>query len=221
MQETNLYKNSSYDDKLHLVAVTSKLYNQSEKWGARVLQEVKDGKFYSVNEVDKRIDSFIPTTGKADYIETGRKEAVLGAALISRLNEMGENNSFSDKWGRIKNNPLINPAKLTGDDKDGYDQIRKLFVNPENSINKIQQDEGKKVSAEFSNDDFSALVNNLINDKDGSFTKQLLADNKDVVDAFDAKVQERIQQEQQRTIAQELQQQQEVAERNFGGRSFG
>ena len=78
--------------------------------------------------------------------------------------------------------------------------------------------EDKKVGTQFSYDDFSTLVNNLINDKDGSFTKQLLADNKDIVDAFDAKVQEKIKQEEQQTIAQEAQR--EVVEKSFGGRSF-
>jgi chitinase, class I len=46
----------------------------------------------------------------------------------------------------------------------------------------------------------------------------LLADNKDIVDAFDAKVQEKIKQEEQQTIAQEAQR--EVVEKSFGGRSF-
>lgn len=222
LQETSLYKNSSYDEKLHLVAVTSKLYNQSEVWGKRVLQEVKDGKFQSVNSVDKRIDSFISAEGKADYIETGRKEAVLGATLVSQLNSMSKNHSFYDKWHSIKANSLTNPAKLTGKDKSNYDEIRKLFIDPENSIKKIKQD-NKQVSSGFSSEDFSELVNNLINDKNGSFTKKLLADNKDVVDAFDAKVQERIQQEQQEEQQQLAEQelQREGMERSSRGRSFG
>ncbi len=221
LQETSLYKNSSYDEKLHLVAVTSKLYNQSEVWGKRVLQEIKDGKFQSINSVDKRIDSFISAEGKADYIETGRKEAVLGAILVSRLNAMSENHIFYDKWNSIRANPLTNPAKLTGEDKSNYDEIRNLFIAPENSIKKIKQ-EGKQVSSEFSSNDFSTLVNNLINDKDGSFTKQLLADNKDIVDAFDAKVQERIQQEQQKEQLQIAEQEmQKVVERSGRRLSFG
>lgn len=221
LQETSLYKNSSYDEKLHLVVVTSKLYNQSEVWGKRVLQEVKDGKFQSVNSVDKRIDSFISAEGKADYIETGRKEAVLGATLVSQLNSMSKNHSFYDKWHSIKANSLTNPAKLTGKDKSNYDEIRKLFIDPENSIKKIKQD-NKQVSSGLSSEDFSALVNNLINDKNGSFTKKLLADNKDVVDAFDAKVQERIQQEQQEEQQQLAEQelQREGMERSSRGRSF-
>ena len=40
-------------------------------------------------------------------------------------------------------------------------------------------------------DKFHALVQGLLNDKDGSFAKQVLAENREVVDAFNAKVQER------------------------------
>ena len=218
LQETKLYQELSFDDKTHLVAVTSKLYNQSERWGRKVLQEVKDGKFHSVNEVDSRIDSFIKASGKKDYIETGRKEAVLGATLISQLNIIEKDNSLFDKWNSVKTTPLDNPAKLEGNKKDNHNEIRNLFIDPEKSINKIKQREDKKVGTQFSYDDFSTLVNNLINDKDGSFTKQLLADNKDIVDAFDAKVQEKIKQEEQQTIAQEAQR--EVVEKSFGGRSF-
>ena len=48
-------------------------------------------------------------------------------------------------------------------------------------------------------DKFHALVQGLLNDKDGSFAKQVLAENREVVDAFNAKVQERMEQERQQT----------------------
>ncbi|HHK5995539.1 TPA: hypothetical protein ACQWFI_001868, partial [Neisseria subflava] len=82
----------------------------------------------------------------------------------------------------------------------------------------IKREEGKKVSAQVSRDDFSALIDNLISDKDGSFTKQVIADNKNIVAALDAKVQEKIIQEQQ-NMAQEVQQ--KANEQSFGGRSLG
>lgn len=88
---------------------------------------------------------------------------------------MEKDNSLFDKWNSVKTTSLDNPAKLEGIKKDSHDEIRKLFINPEKSINRIKQEEGKKVNNQFSYDDFSTLVNNLINDKDGSFTKQLLA----------------------------------------------
>mgnify|MGYP000848686793 CR=1 FL=1 len=216
LQETELYKKLSFDDKIQLVAVTSKLYNQSERNGRTVLQEIKNGKFHSVNEVNNRIDSILEA--KNDYIETGRKEAVLGAILISQLNKMGKNNILFDEWDSVKTNPLKNPSKLEGDKKNSYDEIRKLFNDPEKSINKIKREEGKKVSAQVSRDDFSALIDNLISDKDGSFTKQVIADNKNIVAALDAKVQEKIIQEQQ-NMAQEVQQ--KANEQSFGGRSLG
>lgn len=70
-------------------------------------------------------------------------------------------------------------------------------------------------------DKFHALVQGLLNDKDGSFAKQVLAENREVVDAFNAKVQERMEQERQQTAAKEISVQQNPAEREFGGRSFG
>lgn len=70
-------------------------------------------------------------------------------------------------------------------------------------------------------DKFHALVQGLLNDKDGSFAKQVLAENREVVDAFNAKAQERMEQEQQQTAAREISVQQNPAEREFGGRSFG
>ena len=70
-------------------------------------------------------------------------------------------------------------------------------------------------------DKFHALVQGLLNDKDGSFAKQVLAENREVVDAFNAKAQERMEQERQQTAAREISVQQNPAEREFGGRSFG
>lgn len=70
-------------------------------------------------------------------------------------------------------------------------------------------------------DKFHTLVQGLLNDKDGSFAKQVLAENREVVDAFNTKVQERMEQERQQTAAREISVQQNPAEREFGGRSFG
>lgn len=69
-------------------------------------------------------------------------------------------------------------------------------------------------------DKFHALVQGLLNDKDGSFAKQVLAENREVVDAFNAKVQERMEQERQQTATREISVQQNPAERELGGRSF-
>ena len=70
-------------------------------------------------------------------------------------------------------------------------------------------------------DKFHTLVQGLLNDKDGSFAEQVLAENREVVDAFNAKVQERMEQERQQTAAREISVQQNPAERELGGRSFG
>ena len=70
-------------------------------------------------------------------------------------------------------------------------------------------------------DKLEAMMHGLLNDKDGSFAKQVLAENREVVDAFNAKVQEKMEQERQQTAAREISVQQNPAERELGGRSFG
>jgi len=70
-------------------------------------------------------------------------------------------------------------------------------------------------------DKFHALVQGLLNDTDGSFAKQVLAENQDVVDSFHARMEERMERERQQTAAREISVQQNPAEREFGGRSFG
>lgn len=70
-------------------------------------------------------------------------------------------------------------------------------------------------------DKLEAMVHGLLNDKDGSFAKQVLAENQDVVDSFHARMEERMEQERQQTAAREISVQQNPAERELGGRSFG
>lgn len=70
-------------------------------------------------------------------------------------------------------------------------------------------------------DKLEAMVHGLLNDTDGSFAKQVLAENQDVVDSFHARMEERMEQERQQTAAREISVQQNPAEREFGGRSFG
>lgn len=70
-------------------------------------------------------------------------------------------------------------------------------------------------------DKLEAMVHGLLNDTDGSFAKQVLAENQDVVDSFHARMEERMERERQQTAAREISVQQNPAEREFGGRSFG
>lgn len=69
-------------------------------------------------------------------------------------------------------------------------------------------------------DDLSALIQGLINDQDGSFAKKVLAEHKDVVETFDAKVQTALEQERGREMVQAQEAEREAVTRSFG-RSFG
>ena len=219
LQQTELYKRLPIEEKTHLVAVTSKLYNQSETWGKRVLQEIQDGKHHTIRAVDNKIDMII--AAKDDYIETGRKEAVLGATLISRLDSLDPKNPLFDKWKEIKAEPLINPAGLEGVQKEAYNEIRKLFVDPEKSINMLKRQEGKEFNVSHSKQsEFSALINGLMNDKDGSFTQKILADNRDVIDDFDKRLQLKTYQDDKLAV-QSPQQENQQEERSRSGRVVG
>lgn len=174
---------------------------------------------------------YIQLTGKSNY-EMAAKE--LQVDLVNQP-ELAATPEIAAKvavlyWEkRVSNSHKEDVRQATKDINGGLnglsDRLEKYNeyykkLTPE-YLDTIQQRMQYSSNTEYT--DFSMLINNLINDKDGSFTKQLLADNKDVVDAFDAKVHERIQQEQQkeqqRLAEQELQR--EGIERSSRGYSFG
>lgn len=68
-------------------------------------------------------------------------------------------------------------------------------------------------------DELHAMIQGLMNDHDGSFAKKLLAENQDVVDAFEAKVQANLEKERGQYAMNEIPR--ETVERDVGGRSFG
>lgn len=60
------------------------------------------------------------------------------------------------------------------------------FIKPE-----MAPDIGKNESESQSKyEKIRSMINGLMNDKDGSYTKQLLAENQDIVDKFNKRVQE-------------------------------
>ena len=68
-------------------------------------------------------------------------------------------------------------------------------------------------------DELHAMIQGLMDDHDGSFAKKLLAENQDVVDAFEAKVQANLEKERGQYAMNEIPK--ETVERDVGGRSFG
>lgn len=111
----------------------------------------------------------------------------------------------------IKNNRIpdekANLLKL-----DGYEKL----------IEEHEKNKGKEKSSQSEYDRFHAMVQGLLNDKDGSFAEKLLAENKHIVDALDARVQEAMEKDRQWQLAQENEKAMEqVQQRHYGGRSFG
>ncbi len=68
-------------------------------------------------------------------------------------------------------------------------------------------------------DELHAMIQGLMDDHDGSFAKKLLAENQDVVDAFEAKVRANLEKERGQYAMNEISR--ETVEKDIGGRSFG
>lgn len=67
-----------------------------------------------------------------------------------------------------------------------YVRPKENFIKPE-----MAPDIGKNESESQSKyEKIRSMINGLMNDKDGSYTKQLLAENQDIVDKFNKRVQE-------------------------------
>ncbi|WP_373754070.1 hypothetical protein [Neisseria weixii] len=92
----------------------------------------------------------------------------------------------------------------------------------DNNIGEVTAPTRSRQQSATTYEEVHALIQGLINDKDGSFAKKLLADNQDIVDAFDARVQASVEQDKQRQMqtAQVQEIERETVTRSFG-RSFG
>ena len=97
LTKTKLYQESSYDDKIRLVTVTEKLYNQSMRNGKNLLREIEHGRHNNLQSVYNRIDAYNPKEGRSDYLETGRKHALAGAETFIALNHTHPDNPLHQK----------------------------------------------------------------------------------------------------------------------------
>lgn len=141
LTKTKLYQESNYDDKIRLVTVTAKLYNQSMRNGKNLLREIEHGQHNNLQSVYNRIDAYNPKEGRSDYLETGRKHALAGAETFIALNHTHPDNPLHQKWARIKQDPLKLPTSRHGQERKDYDEILSLFFNTNEGLRLIRQRE--------------------------------------------------------------------------------
>lgn len=137
LQGTSLYQNASEQDQARLIGITAKLYNQSETYGNRLLQQIESGQHHSVAEVSASLNRY------ADYVTDGRDHALQGTALFNDLRATPANHPMRPAWDNVLANPTVNPTQLGNDPTHPnlpheYAVIKDAFVDPAHSRPMIQ-----------------------------------------------------------------------------------
>lgn len=148
--KTEMYLNSNPDDQIRLITVASKLFNQSEKYGDRLLKGIEGGKYHDFSSIYHWIDTIIPRKrpDKPSYLETGRRDALAGAETFIALNHIHPDNPLRQKWEHIKQNPLKLPTEIRGQERKDYDEIMSLFFDATHSPKRIR-DQDKEFRQKF------------------------------------------------------------------------
>ena len=112
-----------------MIAISAKAYNQSERWGQRIVGHISDGTYRRVADVSGAIDHL------PDYMQTGRDDALRGTGLFNTMQHATANNAMHAPWQDVLANPLVNPAKLAADTahphlSQTYPAVKDMFVDP-------------------------------------------------------------------------------------------
>jgi peptidoglycan hydrolase-like protein with peptidoglycan-binding domain len=129
LQKSELYQRASADDQARMIAISAKAYNQSERWGQRIVGHISDGTYHSVTDVSDAIDH------TPDYMQTGRDGALRGASLFNTMQHTTTNNAMHTPWQDVLANPLVNPTQLAADTahphlSQTYPAVKDMFVDP-------------------------------------------------------------------------------------------
>lgn len=129
--DTALFRESTQDDQLRLAAMVAKAYNQSERWGGRILRHIQDGTLGDLDEVKQAIKD-LPDTGN-EYMLTGRDAALEGAEVLLALRNSDAGSPLHDIWASVAADPLVDPTRL-GEDAarpdlpHAYATVKTLFL---------------------------------------------------------------------------------------------
>ena len=129
LRASELYKHASADDQAKLIAISAKAYNQSERWGQRIVDHIGDGTYRSVADVSGAVDKM------PDYMQTGRDHALRGASLFNTMQHSTANNAMHAPWQNVLADPLVNPTRLAADAahphlSQTYPVVKDMFVDP-------------------------------------------------------------------------------------------
>ncbi|MBV6872197.1 XVIPCD domain-containing protein, partial [Xanthomonas euvesicatoria] len=135
LQRSNLYQNASLDDQVKLAAMVGKAYNQNEVRAAPMIRKLEGNQYDSVADVSAAIDGFLPKrSGRNDYFELGRDDALRGAAVVNALRNANRESPLSTAWTSVLADPLVNPIALNADRAHQnlpheYPVIKNLFIH--------------------------------------------------------------------------------------------
>jgi hypothetical protein len=129
LQKSELYQHASADDQARMIAISAKAYNQSERWGQRIVGHISDGTYHSVVDVSGAVEHM------PDYMQTGRDDALRGASLFNTMQHTTTNNAMHTPWQDVLANPLVNPTQLGADTahphlSQTYPAVKDMFVDP-------------------------------------------------------------------------------------------
>jgi len=129
LRASQLYQHASADDQAQMIAISAKAYNQSERWGQRIVDHIGDGTYRSVTDVSGAIDNM------PGYMQTGRDDALRGASLFNTMQHSTANNAMHAPWQDVLADPLVNPTRLAADTahphlSQTYPAVKDMFVDP-------------------------------------------------------------------------------------------
>jgi hypothetical protein len=131
LRETTLYRDSLPEDQVQLAAMVGKAYNQSERWGGRILERIQNSTYDTLTDVKQGIRDL--PDGRDQYMLSGRDAALAGAAVVNALRNSHEDNPMRQTWNNVLANPLVDPTH-TDEDRarpnlaQEYDAVKTLFM---------------------------------------------------------------------------------------------
>ncbi|GAB3380820.1 XVIPCD domain-containing protein [Lysobacter fragariae] len=117
LRQTALFRDATEDDQVRLATMLGKLQNQGgNNYTPAVLRDIGNGTHRSVADVSAAIDHLLPrVSGRGDYLETGRDNALKGAEAFIALRNSSSANSMHEAWSSVLANPLVTPTRLDRD----------------------------------------------------------------------------------------------------------
>jgi len=130
LQATAAYQAMSPDERIMAAVMVGKLFNQNERRGERVSDEVAAGTISDVAEINARID------GHGGYLRSGNDHATTGLAPITALRAAPEGTAFAAVWADVQSDPVRLPVLAERDlPASGVDRshqiLRELALDPE------------------------------------------------------------------------------------------